>query len=78
MIEEEFLGLAHGKRISEATLNKLDALRRKRVLLMDHIMVLRFYGRKGQAPDAQRSSEIRAARLWAEAIYALNQGGQND
>ena len=69
--EQELLSLSKGQLISDETMRKLDRLRRTRQITMDHILVLRFYGRKGQAPDASRSSEIRAARLWTEAIYAL-------
>ncbi len=49
----------------------LDGLYRNRVLKRDHFLVLRHYGRRMLAPDPRRIKEVRAAKLWAEAIAAL-------
>lgn len=52
-------------------LRVLDRLYRHRRLLMDHMLVLRHYGRRQLAPDPRRVKEIRAAKLWAEALERL-------
>lgn len=46
----------------------LDGLHRKRLLMRDHLLVLRHYGRRNMAPDSRRVKEVRAARLWGEAM----------
>ncbi|MBK9584419.1 MAG: hypothetical protein KA099_02960 [Alphaproteobacteria bacterium] len=49
----------------------LDRLYRQRALVMPHILVLRYYGRRNMAPDARRIKEARAAKLWREAMDKL-------
>lgn len=49
----------------------VERLYRAKELAMDHILVLRHYGRRGMAPDITRAKEIRAARLWEEAMNKL-------
>ena len=51
----------------------VDRLYRKRRLLMDHILVLRHYGRRMLPPDSYRHREIRAARLWKEAMERIEE-----
>jgi hypothetical protein len=46
----------------------VDRLYRKRRLLMDHLLVLRHYGRRMLPPDPHRIKEGRAHRLWQEAL----------
>lgn len=46
----------------------LDRLYRKRELLMDHLLVLRHYGRRMMPPDRHRIKERRAHSLWVEAL----------
>lgn len=46
----------------------IDRLYRKRVLLIDHFYVLRHYGRRMTPPDPRRVREVRAFRLWSEAL----------
>ncbi len=46
----------------------LDRLYRNRLLIMDHLLVLRHYGRRMMAPDPRRVREVRAFRLWREAL----------
>ena len=57
----------------------LDRLHRQRRLLMDHLLVLRHYGRRTMAPDPRRVKEARAYDLWTEALerlgYALQKKG---
>lgn len=52
-------------------LNILGRLHRNRVLQRDHLLVLRHYGRRQFAPDPYRAKEIRAAKLWSEAMDHL-------
>lgn len=52
-------------------LKVVDQLRRNRKILMDHVLVLRHYGRRMCPPDRRRQKEIRAARLWNEAMDAM-------
>ena len=52
-------------------LQTLDRLYRGRRLSMDHLLVLRHYGRRMMAPDPRRPKEIRAWRLWSEALSRL-------
>ncbi len=49
----------------------LNRLYRSRLLMWDHILVLRHYGRRGLAPDPMRPKEIRASKLWEEAMSRL-------
>lgn len=51
-----------------SVLNRLYRLRR---LLIDHIRVLHFYGRKGRAPRGWVHKEMRAHTLWQEALDIL-------
>lgn len=52
-------------------LNVLNRLHRNRMLLMDHLMVLRHYGRRQMRPDPRRPKEARACTLWTEALDRL-------
>ena len=52
-------------------LKALDRLYRHRRLLMDHLMVLRHYGRRLLPPDKKRVKEFRAFGLWTEAMARL-------
>ena len=49
-------------------LRVIDRLYRNRRLMLEHLRVLAHYGRRLMAPDPQRGSEARAARLWTEAL----------
>ncbi len=49
----------------------LDRLYRQRKLTMDHLLVLRHYGRRLLPPDPRRAQEIRGYRLWIEAMEQL-------
>lgn len=52
-------------------LKAVDGLYRQRRLVMDHLLVLRHYGRRMMAPDPRRVREAVAARLWREALDRL-------
>ena len=52
-------------------LNVLNRLYRDRRLEMDHLMVLRHYGRRQMPPDPRRAKEVRAHQLWSEALKRL-------
>ncbi len=52
-------------------LNVISQLHRSRRLMMDHILVLRHYGRRLMAPDPRRVKEMRAHKLWAEAMERI-------
>jgi hypothetical protein len=52
-------------------LKVLDRLYRHRLLLRDHLLVLRHYGRRLLAPDPRRVKEARAHGLWTEAFIHL-------
>ena len=52
-------------------LKALDRLYRTRRLLIDHLMVLRHYGRRLMPPDKRRAKEARAAAIWAEALARI-------
>lgn len=54
-------------------LQALDGLYRARKLTMDHLLVLRHYGRRMISPDPRRAKEIRGYRLWTEGLNALSQ-----
>ncbi len=49
-------------------LKVLDRLYRARKLMMDHVLVLRHYGRRMMPPDPYRVKEARAHKLWIEAL----------
>lgn len=49
----------------------LERLHRNRRLLRDHLLVLRHYGRRLSPPDARRPKEMRAYKLWREALDVL-------
>lgn len=49
----------------------LDRLYRHRMLLRDHLLVLRHYGRRQYAPDPYRVKEERANFLWHEAFKKM-------
>ncbi len=51
----------------------LDRLYRHRRLLRDHLLVLRHYGRRTMAPDPHRVKEMRAHRLWHEALERIEE-----
>jgi len=46
----------------------VDDLYRNRRLFTDHFMVLRHYGRRLMAPDPRRVKELKACKLWDEAM----------
>lgn len=52
-------------------LQALDGLYRNRKLTMDHLLVLRHYGRRMLPPDPRRAKEIRGYRMWNEAMAEL-------
>lgn len=52
-------------------LKVLDRLYRNRRILMDHVLVLRHYGKRLMAPDPRRVRELRAHKLWTEALERL-------
>jgi hypothetical protein len=49
----------------------MDGLYRNRRLLMDHLLVLRHYGKRQMAPDPRRIKEVRAFALWKEALERM-------
>ena len=49
----------------------LDRLFRNRLVTMDHLRVLRFYGNRGYGPDKHHTSEKRAWYLWREAFAKM-------
>jgi hypothetical protein len=49
----------------------LDRLYRNRMLSMDHMLVLRHYGKRQIAPDLRRIKEVQAYKLWSEAMDRL-------
>lgn len=49
----------------------MERLYRGRRLLMDHVLVLRHYGRRMMPPDSRRVKEIRAHGLWLEAMERM-------
>lgn len=52
-------------------LREMSSLHRKRMLLMDHLLVLRHYGAKGVAPDKRILKESKSAVIWADAMDRL-------
>ncbi len=49
----------------------LDGLYRKRMLLRDHLLILRHYGRRQMAPDPRRAKEVLADKLWQQALERI-------
>ena len=49
----------------------VERLYRNRRLVMDHILVLRHYGKRQLPPDPARIKEVRATHLWNEALERL-------
>ncbi len=54
-------------------LKVVDRLYRGRILLRDHLMVLRHYGVRHMAPDPYRPKEARSAHLWHEAMERMEE-----
>ena len=52
-------------------LKTVDRLYRQRLLQRDHLLVLRHYGRRLMPPDPRRLKEIRAYKIWREALQRL-------
>ncbi len=52
-------------------LRVLDRLHRNRRLQMDHLLVLRHYGRRMMAPDPRRIKEACAHKIWTEALERI-------
>lgn len=51
--------------------NVLGRLHRSRRLLIEHMLVLRHYGRRQLAPDPRRIKEARAFYLWKQAMERM-------
>lgn len=51
----------------------VERLYRGRRILMDHVMVLRHYGQRMLSPDPRRPKEMRAHKLWVEALTLLEE-----
>lgn len=51
--------------------NVMSRLHRMRRLDMNHFKVLRHYGERGIAPDHNRVKEMRAHKLWNEAMQRI-------
>jgi hypothetical protein len=49
----------------------IDRLYRNRRLVMDHLLVLRHYGKRQLPPDPRRVKEVRAFALWKEALERI-------
>lgn len=52
-------------------LKVVDRLYRQRRLIRDHLLVLRHYGRRYMPPDDRRTKEMRAYKLWYEALERI-------
>ncbi len=52
-------------------LRVVERLYRNRRLIMDHLLVLRHYGRRMMPPDPCRVREARAHTLWTEALERI-------
>lgn len=52
-------------------INVLDRLYRGRLITRDHLFVLRHYGARFQVPDPDRPHQVRAHRLWHQAMNRL-------
>jgi hypothetical protein len=53
-------------------LQALDKIYRERKVTMEHLLVLRHFGRRMMAPEPTRVSERGAYRQWAEALTCLS------
>lgn len=51
----------------------MERLYRARKLVLDHVMVLRHYGRRLMPPDPRRAKEMRAHDLWCEALQKMEE-----
>jgi hypothetical protein len=51
----------------------MERLYRARRLIMDHVLVLRYYGRRLMPPDPRRPKEMRAHHLWCEALERMEE-----
>ncbi len=49
-------------------LRVVDRLYRHRRLIRDHLVILRYYGFRRLAPDRRRLKEMRAHKIWTEAL----------
>ena len=49
----------------------MERLYRGRRLLMDHVLVLRYYGRRLLPPDPRSMKELRAHELWCDALKKM-------
>ncbi len=49
----------------------VDRLYRQRRLLRDHLLVLRHYGCRHLPPDRRRMREMRAHKIWVEALARM-------
>lgn len=49
----------------------IERLYRERKLSIDHINVLRWYGKREMRPDERREKEVRAAMLWDDAMAII-------
>ncbi len=49
----------------------VDRLYRARRLVRDHLMILRYYGRRRMPPDQYRIREMRAHKIWNEAMARM-------
>ncbi len=52
-------------------LKVVERLYRNRRLLMDHVLVLRHYGKRQLPPDPCRIKEARASHVWKEALERI-------
>lgn len=52
-------------------LRVVDRLYRQRRLMRDHLLVLRYYGRRHMPPDRRRIKEMRAHKIWSEAMERM-------
>ncbi len=50
---------------------EMERLYRAQRLLMEHVMILRYYGRRLEAPNPEYAKEMRAAVIWREAMDEL-------
>lgn len=49
----------------------VDSLYRNRRLVMEHLLVLRHYGRRMMPPDPRRVKEYVACKIWKEALERI-------
>jgi hypothetical protein len=52
-------------------LSVVERLYRNRRLVMDHVLVLRHYGKRQLPPDSRRVKEARAFTLWQESMERI-------